>query len=396
MNVVSRIAGNEQVQQAVRAFDDRVAGAVELAVTIQQIPAPTFHEGKRADFVQARFFDLGLADVEQDDIHNVYGRLPGRDAGRLPVIISAHSDTVFAEDTDLTIHRANGPAAGNGHRSALISGPGLADNSMGVAGLLVLAETMQRFNLQPVADIWFVCNVGEEGLGDLKGMRSVVSRFGRTAAYIIVEGGSYGHIFHAAVGVRRFRVTVKTAGGHSWGNFGSPNAIHALGRFIAAIDNLVVPEKPKTTYNIGVIEGGTTVNSIASEASLLLDLRSAGPAELAQLVDEVQKLTADLNRLPGVSVEITQIGSRPAGELSPDTPLVLWATDALRQVGCDQLSLLAGSTDANIPISQGFPAVCIGLAKAGNTHRLDEYLDPTHLSKGLGQLLLLSLAAADF
>jgi di/tripeptidase len=125
-------------------------------------------------------------------------------------------------------------------------------------------------------------------------------------------------------------------------------------------------------------------------------LRSAGPAELAQLVDEVQKLTADLNRLPGVSVEITQIGSRPAGELSPDTPLVLWATDALRQVGCDQLSLLAGSTDANIPISQGFPAVCIGLAKAGNTHRLDEYLDPTHLSKGLGQLLLLSLAAADF
>jgi acetylornithine deacetylase/succinyl-diaminopimelate desuccinylase-like protein len=390
MNDITRIARNPQVKQAFDSFDNDLSGALDLAVTIQQIPAPTFHEAKRAAFVQARFSDLGLVDVHQDDMHNVFGRYPGTDPDHPAVIISAHIDTVFAAGTDLTISRANGQG------KDLLSGPGLADNSMGVAGLLLIAGVLRQFELRPPADIWFVANVAEEGLGDLKGMRSVVERFGRTAAYIVVEGGSYGHIFHGAIGVRRYRVTVKTDGGHSWGNFGSPNAIHILGRFIASLDDLTVPQKPKTTYNVGVIEGGTTINSIASQAGLLLDLRSAGPAELADLVAQVEKLAADLNRKSGVRVEMEQIGNRPAGEISADSPLITWATQALRHVGCHTFSLLAGSTDANIPISQGYPAVCIGLANAGNTHRQDEYLDPTHLSRGLSQLLLLTLAAAGY
>ncbi|MFZ0544322.1 MAG: M20/M25/M40 family metallo-hydrolase [Candidatus Promineifilaceae bacterium] len=388
MNDIARIARTEQVKQAIKFLKDNLSKSLELAVEIQQIPAPTFHEAQRADFIQTHFSDLGLLDVHQDDLHNVFGRYTGTNPDLLPVIVSAHIDTVFSQNTDLAISRTTDQGR------PLIFGPGLADNSMGVAGILQVANALRQYDLRPLADIWFVSNVAEEGLGDLKGMRSVVERFGRTTAYIVVEGGSYGHIFHGAIGVRRFQVTFKTDGGHSWGNFGSPNAIHVLGRFIAALDDLVVPRKPKTTYNVGVIEGGTTINSIASEASLLLDLRSAGSAELGDLVAHVEKLAAELNRLSGVRVDMEQIGNRPAGEISAESPLIVWAVQALQEVGCRSYALLSGSTDANIPISQGYPAVCIGLANAGNTHRTDEYLDPTHLADGLTQLLLLTVAAA--
>ncbi len=388
MNDIVRIARINQVKEAMLAYENNLTDAIDLAIRIQQIPAPTFHEERRADFIESRFLELGLVDVQQDEIHNVFGRFPGTDPDLAPVILTAHIDTVFAEETDLTVSRSNGQA------SEILSGPGLADNSMGVAGLLLLAETLNRFDIRPQADIWFVANVAEEGLGDLKGMRRVVEQFGQAGAYIIIEGGSFGHIFHGAIGVRRFRVTVKTDGGHSWGNFGSPNAIHILGRFITAVDDLVVPNKPKTTYNVGLVEGGTTINSIASKASLLLDLRSAGPKELSKLVAQVEELTAEIGQQSGVTVELEQIGNRPAGQISADSPLVVWATQALRQVGCDSYSLLSGSTDANIPISHGYSAVCIGLANAGNTHRTDEYLDATHLPSGLSQLLLLTLAAA--
>jgi acetylornithine deacetylase/succinyl-diaminopimelate desuccinylase-like protein len=390
MNEIARIARDKKVKEAIIGYENNLANALAVAIRIQQIPGPTFHEEKRADFIESQFLKLGLVDVAQDEIHNVFGRYSGTNPDLPPVILTAHSDTVFSESTDLTIGRSNG------RPNEIVSGPGLADNSMGVAGLLLLAETLNRYDIRPQTDLWFVANVAEEGLGDLKGMRQVVERFGEAGAYIVIEGGSYGHIFHGAIGVRRFRVTVKTDGGHSWGNFGSPNAIHVLGRFIAALDGLAVPNKPKTTFNVGLIEGGTTINSIAAEASLLLDLRSAGAEELSNLVAQVEKLTAELGRKAGVAVEMAQIGNRPAGELSAESPLVVWATQALRQVGCDSYSLLSGSTDANIPISQGYPAVCVGLANAGNTHRVDEYLDVTHLPSGLSQLLLLTLAAAGF
>jgi len=390
MNDVARIAQKPPVKEALDAFQNDLEAALDLAIEVQQIPAPTFDEQERADFVQTRFLDLGLVDVQQDEIHNVFGRFPGTVPSLAPVIISAHIDTVFAQSTDLTVSRANG------QEDNLLYGPGLADNSMGVAGILLLADVLARFNIRPKSDIWFVANVAEEGLGDLKGMRAVVQRFQQAAAYIIVEGGSYGHIFHGAIGVRRYRVTVKTDGGHSWGNFGSPSAIHILGRFIASIDDLVVPRNPKTTYNVGVIKGGTTINSIASEADMLLDLRSAGSDELSDLVAQVKKLVAKFGRKKAVHVKMEEIGNRPAGEIPTDTPLVVWATQALTEVGFGTYSLLSGSTDANIPISQGYPAVCIGLANAGNTHRVDEYLDPTNLSDGLCQLLLLTLAAAGY
>jgi di/tripeptidase len=225
-------------------------------------------------------------------------------------------------------------------------------------------------------------------------MRAVVERFGTEATYIVVEGGSFGHIFHQAIGVRRFRITVKTPGGHSWGDYGSPSAIHFVSRIIERIDNLRLPENPKTTINVGIIEGGTTINTIAAQASCLVDMRSMDPAMLRRLVGRVEQITLDCTRVSDVSTKMTQIGNRPAGALPEDAPIVSWASDALRHVGCHDIHLMAGSTDANIPISMGVPAVCIGLANSGNAHRLDEFLDPTCLSQGLGQLLLLTMAAA--
>jgi tripeptide aminopeptidase len=223
-----------------------------------------------------------------------------------------------------------------------------------------------------------------------------VTRFGPAAIYLVVEGGSFGQVSYQAIGVRRYRIEVKAPGGHSWAHFGRPSAVHVLGRLIAALDNIRTPAQPKTTYNMGVIEGGLSVNAIAQSASLLLDLRSESPAALEELASQVTDIVATADQQADVSVTMTLIGNRPAGQIAPDTPLIQWAEAALRQVGWDQVEFMAGSTDANVPLSYGFPAVCIGLTKSGNTHRLDEYLDPAWLPTGLGQLLLLALTAAGF
>jgi acetylornithine deacetylase/succinyl-diaminopimelate desuccinylase-like protein len=393
MERIEKIAQDLRVQNALAAFGQRVDQAVQLITAVQQIPAPTFAEGWRADFIQRCFSEVGLQSVRQDALHNVYGCYPATmPISERPVIISAHNDTVFSAETDLTVQR-------NG---AFIYGPGIGDNATGVAGLLLLAQALQEFTLPLPADVWFVANVGEEGLGDLRGMRAVVNHFGRQATYVIVEGGLYGQISHQAIGVRRFRIEVKAPGGHSWGSFGNASAVHELGHMIVAIATLPVPEAPKTTYNVGVIEGGTSVNTIAQSATLLLDLRSEDPAALADLEQAVEKIVARANSgrgeegYSGVTAAMSLIGNRPAGHIPRHAPLVTWAEAALRQVGCQQVSFIASSTDANIPLSQGIPAVCIGLTESGNAHRLDEYMDPTYLPNGLGQLLLLTLAAAGF
>lgn len=388
MNRINKIAQDRRIQQALAGFDGRISQIVNLTIAIQQIAAPTFHEAERAAFIQAQFAALGLQDVTQDELHNVYGHLPSpsHPSAPHPVVISAHSDTVFPAGTDLTVQR-------NGRT---IHGPGIGDNSAGVAGILTLAQTVAEYDLQCPADIWFVANVGEEGLGDLRGMRRVVERFGGKAAYIVVEGGLYGQISHRGIGVQRYRIQVETPGGHSWGNFGQPSAIHVLGRLITALDDMQMPRQPKTTYNVGVIEGGTSINTIAQEASLLLDLRSEESAALADLVAAVAALVQQFARLPQVSVTMEMIGNRPAGGIPADTPLVQWAEAALRFVGRPYPHFITSSTDANIPLSLGYTAVCVGLTESGNAHRLDEYLDTQYLAAGMSQLLLLTLAAAGY
>jgi acetylornithine deacetylase/succinyl-diaminopimelate desuccinylase-like protein len=390
MDHISRIAKDRRVRAALRAFHKQLTAELDLIVSIQQIASPTFQEERRAAFVEAQFRALGLCDVAQDALHNVFARLPGTgDGAGPPLVVSAHTDTVFPAETDLSVTR----------HGRYLYGPGIGDNSTGVAGLILTARALLEQQLTPPADIWFVANVCEEGLGDLRGMHAVVDRFGPEAAYIVVEGGLFGQISHQAIGVSRFRITVTGPGGHSWGSFGAPSAVHILARIITAVDQISVPTAPRTTYNVGVISGGTSINTIAQSASLQLDLRSEEAAALDRLAAEVAQIvqkTGRSHQRQGVAIDMAQIGKRPSGAIPRNHPLVALAAAALRHVGWDRVTFIKGSTDANVPLSRGTAAVCIGLTESANAHRTDEYIDPAHLPDGLGQLLLLVLAAAGF
>lgn len=381
---VRSLAKQPAVQTILTDIPTQLDAILDLAISIQQIPAPTFEEAQRASFIEMLFREVGLQDVSQDGLHNVFGCLPGAFSSLPPIVISAHSDTVFPAGTDLTITR----------NTKTIHGPGIADNSMGVAGIITLARLLKAHKYKTANDIWFVSNVGEEGLGDLRGMRAVVERFGGGVHYVVVEGGLFGRICHQAIGVRRYRLTVTTPGGHSWGAFGNASAIHELAHIIASIDGLTVPSNPKTTYNVGVIEGGTSINTIANQASLLLDLRSEDPALLADLVEQVKEIVAEASEQKDVQVEMEVIGDRPAGQISQTKPIVQFAASALRQVG-STVEYTVGSTDANIPLSKGMSAVCIGLTRSANTHRPDEFMEIGLVPAGIQQLLLLTLALAE-
>lgn len=349
---------------------------LELAIDIQQIPAPTFNESKRGAFIYERFIQENLKDVEIDEIGNVLGRLPGS-GSTLPIIVSAHLDTVFPSGTDLGYERL----------AEKVAGPGIGDNAVGLAGLFGLLWELNQRQVILNSDLWLVANVGEEGLGDLRGMREVVNRFaGQIQAYIILEGMALGQVYHRGLGVRRFRITVNTSGGHSWVDFGKPSAVHELVRIVTRLLAIQIPEGPRTTMNVGVISGGTSVNTIAAEASLDLDLRSEDVATLDELVNSVEGIFQE-SQSPDVRVSVELIGQRPVGEISQNHPLIALAVQGLEVVGI-QPRLNIGSTDANIPLSLGYPAICLGLTTGNGAHTGDEYINLPPLDLGLKQLLL--------
>jgi acetylornithine deacetylase/succinyl-diaminopimelate desuccinylase-like protein len=353
---------------------------LDRAIAIQQIPAPTFAEAQRAAYVAREFKALGLSDVEIDELGNVFARRSGRGTYR-PILVTAHTDTVFPADTDLTLQR----------QPERIVGPGLGDNSLGVAGLFALAETLDTAKVITSGDLWLAANVGEEGLGDLRGMRRVMERFKQVAATIIIEGMAFGHVYHEAIGVHRLRLTASAEGGHSYTHYGRPSAVHGLVRLAARLADLQLLTQPKTTLNIGQISGGTSVNTIARHASLELDLRSEDPKVLAALVGQVENLTHAANAA-GLTLTSAITSQRPAGAIPRNHPLVQLAVEALHAVGAKP-TFERGSTDANIPLSLGLPAVCLGLCKGGNAHRPDEYIETAMLENGLKQLLLVVLGA---
>ena len=349
---------------------------LELAIEIQQIPAPTFNESKRGEFIYDRFIQENLMDVEIDEIGNVLGRLPGSGSA-LPIIVSAHLDTVFPSGTDLGCERL----------AEKVTGPGIGDNAVGLAGLFGLLWELNQQQVILNSDLWLVANVGEEGLGDLRGMREVVNRFaGQIQAYIILEGMALGQVYHRGLGVRRFRITVNTSGGHSWVDYGKPSAVHELAQIVTRLLAIQIPEGPRTTMNVGVISGGTSVNTIAAEASLDLDLRSEDVAALDELVKSVEG-TLQESQSPDVRVSVELIGQRPVGEISQNHPLVALAVQGLEMVGI-QPRLNIGSTDANIPLSLGYPAIGLGLTTGNGAHTVNEYIKLPPLELGLKQLLL--------
>ncbi len=351
--------------------DLKLPALLDLACAIQQIPAPTFHETARAAFVRDQMLAEGLMDVEIDDLGNVFARRPGLDPAAAPVLVTAHLDTVFPAETPLTLARG----------ADRIAGPGIGDNSLGVAGLFGLVWSLREQTLP--ADLWLAANVGEEGLGDLCGMRRVVDRLGaRARAIIVLEGMALGHIYHSGLGVRRYRISAHTEGGHSWLHFGRPSAIHILLRLGARITELPVPAAPRTSFNIGTIAGGTSINTIARQASFDLDLRSESPAALASLAAQVESLAGEFNA-PDVTIELKVVGDRPVGAIPRSHPLVQLAAQALAEVGISDCAFETGSTDANIPLSRGIPCVCLGLTRGANSHRPDEYIETTDLERGL-------------
>ena len=357
-------------------MSELIERVIDLAIEIQQIPAPTFEEHQRAEFVRSRFASEGLTDVSVDELGNVFACLASNGNAK-PLIVSAHLDTVFPRETNLQARREN----------EKVYGPGIGDNSLGVAALFGLIWMLRERNIQLNGDVWFVANVCEEGLGDLKGIKTVVDRFGSNVlAYLVLEGLALGHIYHRAVGVRRYRVTARTSGGHSWSDYGKPSAVHELSKLVVQLAALTLPSQPRTTMNVGKISGGTSVNVIASEAMLDLDLRSEGQEALASLVSAAEKLFQQANK-SNVSVEAEVIGQRPAGEMDAHHPLVKLAKECLHAQGLEAV-LTTGSTDANIPLSKGYPAIVLGVSTGGGAHTLQEYINTAPVEKGMEQLAM--------
>jgi tripeptide aminopeptidase len=380
------LASPERIE-AVRAAADAVTPDVlELTALISAVPSPTGEETAKSLLVERLFTTAGLV-TERDAIGDVVALIPGDQpsrAGTSRLVVAAHIDTVFPIDTPLEVKRSAGR----------LTGPGVGDNSVAVAAAIKLADLLRIAGEVPAVDVLLTGNVGEEGLGNLRGIREVLASRSDVGAVIALEGHNLGRVTHVAVGSRRFRISVKGPGGHSWGDFGRPNAIHGLSKLIAELDAIPLPRSPKTTLNIGMISGGVSVNTIAPEASCLLDLRSIDESALRRLSERVTRLVDRSNRADATEYTAESIGERPAGVVAVDSPIVQIAANTLAALGLEP-SFDASSTDANVPIATGIPAVCVGLTTGGNVHRTDEYIDLEPVSMGVTQLALLTIALAE-
>lgn len=353
------------------------ARVLDLAVNIQRVPAPTFKEARRAELLRSLFVELGAADVTSDPAGNVLACIPGEGSAR-PVVVSAHLDTVFEEV---------GEPPSSLQAGQLVA-PGIGDNALGLASLFGLVWALRQKEARLPGDLWLVANVCEEGMGDLMGMRAVVERFGDAPlAYLVLEGMSLEHIYHQGLGALRFTLTAHTAGGHSWVDYGKPSAVHELALLVSRLTAWKLPEAPRATLNVGVMRGGTSVNTIACEAQAEVDLRSESPEALEALGRSLYDLVAGANR-PGVQVTASVVGRRPAGGISSDHPLVVLTKRCLEAQGVRAIPA-AGSTDASLPLSLGLPAVCVGITTGGGAHTIGEFIHTQPVAQGLAALVML-------
>src|SRR4051812_49331201 len=362
---VARLAASPDVRSAFNWFRAHEPQLLHWQMEMARIAAPPFGESARAAWLSERFREVGLDDVRIDDVGNVFGTHPG--FGRRYVALSAHIDTVFPANTPLNVR----------NQGSRIYGPGVSDNGAGVTAMLAIAALLRAVRIRHALPLLFIGNVGEEGEGDLRGMRSIFSNprwKDSISQSLMLDGAGSDTIVAEALGSRRFEVIVRGPGGHSWSDFGGPNPILVLARAIHTFTQTPVPNSPKTTFNVGVIRGGTSVNSIPESASMRVDIRSTSMTEMERLeralrlsldralAEETRALEARTNsrrRTIGLSSEVVVIGDRPAGELSPNARIlhVVRAVDA--QLG-NSAQVQRASTDANIPLSLGLEAVAIG------------------------------------
>lgn len=397
---ICQLAGKPRVRSAYSWFLSQETQLAEWQLQVARIPAPPFGEQARSEWMLERFLELGLSDVHVDEVGNVFGVHSGN--GGSYIAVSAHLDTVFPAGTPLKVSQ----------QGSKLFGPGVSDNGAGLAALLAIAAALRSARLQTSAPVLFIANVGEEGEGDLRGMRHIFSErrwLDTIGCNIVLDGAGYDTIVAEALGSRRFEVIVRGPGGHSWSDFGAPNPIAVLGRTIAKFSDVRVPASPKTTFNIGVIRGGTSVNSIPESASMRVDIRSTSTAEIESLQaslrlaldgalkeesNAAEMRASGQRHLGELSAEVVTIGNRPGGELPPDARImrVIQAVDAhLGNVAHVQRA----STDANIPLSLGREAIAMGAGGAGGgAHTLQEWFDCSGRDLGLRRILLLVLALA--
>ncbi|HSL23454.1 MAG TPA: M20/M25/M40 family metallo-hydrolase [Vicinamibacterales bacterium] len=391
-DVGAQLMADPAVKAALAFVERNEARIIDEQARICEVPAPPFKEQARAEAMRALFVANGLGNVRIDAAGNVIGERPGH-APSPNVVFSAHLDTVFPEGTDVRVTR----------QGTVLRGAGIGDDCRGLAVLLGVIQALKDARIQTPGTITFVATVGEEGLGDLRGVKHLFGQElkGRIDKFVSVDGTGLG-ITHVGVGSHRYRVTVSGPGGHSYGAFGLANPIHALGRAIATIADFTVPSSPKTTFNVGRIGGGTSVNSIAYEAWMEVDMRSADAAALADVDARFQRAVDDAvaaenrrwNDKGRLTVKKDLVGDRAAGSTPPDSAIVQAAVAATRALSLP-VSLDPGSTDSNVPMGLGVPAVTIDGGGTGRgAHSLDESFDSTDSWKGTARALLFALAIA--
>jgi tripeptide aminopeptidase len=386
------VAGNPKVKAALESIkaDDAATFAEQKRIT--EIAAPPYKEKVRAEYYLKRIQELGFKDASIDAEGNVIALRKGTGNGHPKLAVAAHLDTVFPEGTDFTVKEKDG----------VVSAPGIGDDSRGLAVLLTLIKAMNTNELATVGDVMFVGDVGEEELGNLRGVKALFRDHNDIDGFISIDGLGVSRIVNQSTGSHRYEMTFKGPGGHSFQEFGLPSAIHAMGRAIAKISDLKTPSEPRTTFTVGTVSGGTSVNAIASEAKMAVDMRSNSTEELlkleARLLELVKQAVVEENARWGsdkLSLDIKLIGDRPAGIVAADSPIVQATQRAVTAVSGAKATLAGSSTDSNQPMSLGIPAVTIGGGgEGGNWHSRNEWYRNVNAYQGPQNALLTVLMLA--
>jgi tripeptide aminopeptidase len=388
-----RLTDNAQVRSALDWFAQNVSWINDQQVLLTEIPAPPFQEATRAAGVKVLLASSGL-DVKMDETGNVIGELRGANEKEV-VVLSAHLDTVFPQGTDVKVRRD----------ADRLLAPGISDNGTGLSAMIAIARALHEVGFKPLRTILFVADVGEEGEGNLRGMRALVEAYqGKLKAVLVLDGSGTEHVTTKALASRRLEAIITGPGGHSWSDFGMPNPINALVRGSVRFINTKVPVAPRTTFNLGQIEGGTSVNSIPHEARLKIDIRSESEDELTKLSAALRdcvaagvrdEMESSRDRSKGkLEWKVDLLGSRPGGDLPADSALLAALRAADDFVG-NQSRVERSSTDANIPLSTGIDAVAIGAGgSGGGAHSLQEWYEPAGRELGLKRALLTLLGVS--